>query len=586
MCGLALLAIYVHGVYLFERQVMPELFFWLFALIYSVSILLLWATARERRLVLAAVLVSASVIASLFFLRFYFYGTDFVEEYFTAQATRELGKWTPERVTGGTIWLDWQFVKTPTEILDRYFSTTSVTILPAMISEVTGLSTMQVLWLLVCIVSTAFVMIAFLIARICFGERIASLSSIILIFSSFYLGKFPTLLREDVALLFLVLALFCVLKGGKKNLVISLISLLVLPMSHYAMVYFAILFFLLLFLGSKIYEHALLKRFVQRINLHLYRDQAEYPSISGNLVIYTAVIGTVWLLFVAYPVFDANVGGLAGSLKALLGLSPSLSSYFQGHVVLSSLGPFHTAIQWLERILAISGFVLSLVTIRTKKAFLFVFAGAGLLAVALALAIVPNASSLFDLDRTMQIALLPFSIFIAVAVLKIYDTRHVRKLLAIFLVVLFLLETLQSPIMYTPASNLSRDSYIFSFSHIIAFYDVSDFQFAKWADIYTSNSSFFASGRNGHNLCLIANRMCVEPQGANVSDTIALLESGKIDYFLVLSYLNNYMSYTSKDGAQLELNSTEISGLLDNGCMNRIYDNSRVINFAYLNPVP
>ncbi len=217
---------------------------------------------------------------------------------------------------------------------------------------------------------------------------------------------------------------------------------------------------------------------------------------------------------------------------------------------------------------------------------LFVFAGAGLLAVALALAIVPNASSLFDLDRTMQITLLPFSIFIAIVVLKIYNTRHFGKLLAIFLVVLFLLETLQLPILYTSASNLSRESYIFSFSHIIAFYDVSDFQFAKWADRYTSNSSFFASDTKGHNLCLITNRMCVEPQGANVSDTIALLESGKTDYFLVLSYLNNYMSYSSKDGAHLELNSTEISGLLDNGCMNGIYDNSRVINFAYVNPIP
>ena len=58
----------------------------------------------------------------------------------------------------------------------------------------------------------------------------------------------------------------------------------------------------------------------------------------------------------------------------------------------------------------------------------------------------------------MQIALLPFSIFIALVVLRIYNARHFGKLLAILLVALFLLEALQSPTLYTPASNLSRDS--------------------------------------------------------------------------------------------------------------------------------
>jgi len=74
----------------------------------------------------------------------------------------------------------------------------------------------------------------------------------------------------------------------------------------------------------------------------------------------------------------------------------------------------------------------------------------------------------------------------------------------------------------------------------------------------------------------------VEPRGADASDTISLLESGKTDYFLVLSYLPSYMLFTSKDGDELQLSSTEISRLLGSTHFNRVYDNSRAINFGYV----
>lgn len=582
----ALLAIYVRAI---ARALVPELFFWIFAVTMTVGIMLLWAFAsgnvRAHRLVLAAVLVSACILASFFFLRFYFYGADFVGEYSVAEVTYDLGRWAPERVSGGIEWLDWHFTKTPGELLSRYFSTTSVTILPAVIREVTGLDTRLVMWTLVCIVSVAAVVITFLIARLCFGERIATLSIVVFIFSSFYLGKFPTVLREDIALLFLLLAILCAFRGGK-NLVVSVISLIALPMSHYGLVYFSVFILFLLFLAGKVYESKPLAKLVSKINPAHHSNLFEHRNFSIDLLLSAIVIGFAWLVSIAYAIFVHNVGGLAGSMESLLGLATSQSSYFQGHVMVSSLGLFHTAIQWLERILAVFGFLIAIRSAKTEKAFILVFAGGGLLAGALTLAYLPGTSSLFDLDRTMHVSLIAFSIFIAFTISNIYDRKIIGKIVSIALVTLILLETLQVPILYLPVESLSRESYIFSFTHSMTFYELSDFEFVKWTDAYTGQLAVFASDRRGYGLCLLAKRMCVQPQGADASDTISLLESGKTDYVVILSYVADYISFTSKEGVELELNSTQVSSLIGSNRLNRIYDSSRVVNFAAVESNP
>jgi hypothetical protein len=586
LSNLAFLAFYVHAVYVFRRQILPEPFFWMFTVTFSVSIMLLWAFSRYEKIVLVGILTSAFVIVSLPFLRFYFYGTDLVGEHFVADVTYELGRWTPERVTGSSIWLDWHFFQKPDELLHRYFSTTSVTILPATISEVTSLPIRLVLWILLSLVSTVAVIVVFLITRMCFGQKIATLSSIVFVFSSFYLGKFATILREDLALLFLLLAALCILKGGKKSLVVSLISLTLIPMSHYGLVYFAVFFLFLLLISKKVYENKILTNILGKLSPNLARaradDFSENMLISGKLVLYSIVVSTIWLMFVAYPIFVHNLGGFGGSLLALLGLSPTHLSYFQRHVIFSSLGPFHTAIQWLERTMAIVGFVLALRICKSRKAFSLVFAGAGLLAVALALGFLPTLSLYFDLDRTIQVALLGFSVFIAIAVSLLSRKKKFGKGFSVFFVTLMLLNTIQLPILYSSAANLSRNEYVFSFTRVFNFYESSDFQFAKWTERFNNKSAVFVSDSRGYSLCLIAKRICVEPRGTNVSDTISLLESGKTDYFLVLSYLPDYMSFTSEEGFELQFNSTEIAKLVGSNHLNRIYDNSRVISFDYV----
>ena len=158
--------------------------------------------------------------------------------------------------------------------------------------------------------------------------------------------------------------------------------------------------------------------------------------------------------------------------------------------------------------------------------------------------------------------------------------NNTGKLVSMILITLFLLETLQTPILYSSTPSLGRQDYIFSLNREVNFYDLSDFQFAQWAEIYTSGTALFASDKEAYGLCLAAERIPIQPQGVNVSDTISLLESGISDYVLVLSYLPGYMSFTSDNGTILEFSSADVSSLIGSSHLDRVYDNSRIVNFA------
>lgn len=179
----------------------------------------------------------------------------------------------------------------------------------------------------------------------------------------------------------------------------------------------------------------------------------------------------------------------------------------------------------------------------------------------------------------MHVALLPFSFFIAIFISSL-SRKRIGKFLSIVFVCLFLLETLQVPILCSSKAALSPDQYIFSFTHTSSYFTLSDFQFSSWVKQFTASNAVFASDARGFSLCLICNRICMQPRGANASDTIALLHRSILDYFVFLAYSPDYLSFTLQNVTSIELNSTEINNLTNSPRLNRIYDNARVSNFA------
>ncbi len=624
VAGLASMAVFIRSVYASGAAVLPEWFFWASVAASAAGMTSLWAYSESEVLVLGAIVIAAVVMVSVPFLRFYFYGVDLVGEYFVAGVTQATGVWSPERVTGVNVYLDRSF-SAPEAFLHRYFSTTSVTVLPAIISQISGASMRTVFWVMMVTVSAASTVICYAATKLCFGRRVAALSSIVFVFSAFYM-KFATILREGVALMFLFLATYYILRGGKGAKLIALISLSILPMSHYGMVFFAVFFIALLLVARWAYENQLISRLLTKISPGLGpaplpplppaltsspspspspspppphdppHSSASIPlpapppetiggriSISGTLLLYTFVAGFSWLIFVGYPIYVTSLGGVVESASAILGLGEVKLSYMQQYAVFSSLGPLHTAAKWLERVAALLGAFIALRLYGGRRAFAFTLLGIGVLALGLLLAVLPSMSSLFDLDRTMQVSLIGFSAFIAVAASALVRRTRIGigAILTAAFVALILLDTVQVPILYTPASGLSQEDHIFSYTRVFTYYEPSDFEFAGWVGDHTNASSTFASDPTGSGLSLISNRFCVGPRGANASDTIAILELGRTDYYLYLSYGPQYLHFATGRGEPQVFNETEVSRLLESPSLNRIYDNSRAILFSY-----
>jgi len=139
-----------------------------------------------------------------------------------------------------------------------------------------------------------------------------------------------------------------------------------------------------------------------------------------------------------------------------------------------------------------------------------------------------------------------------------------------------LVATFYNATLYAPATSLTRDRRIFTIDSLIASYEVSDFQFSRFARSVTGEYALYTSDVRGCNVVELAQRLCLQPRGA-----IALIKSDKTQYFVVLTYLVDYLSFQSVNRDILNLNSTEIGELRSGTGLNRLYDNSRAIMFGH-----
>jgi uncharacterized membrane protein len=424
------------------------------------------------------------------------------------------------------------------------------------------------------------VLIAFLITELCFGRKVALLSSIVFVLNESFVGKFPNLLREDIAILFFLTIVYCIFltPSSRKRLIVSIVAVPALMMAHYGTIYFAIFGLLLIFLSTKMYNRV-------RIRPRARPDFGNRKSfISMNFLMYSLVVGAVWLLVVVYPILLVDIKAAVDTLKALFELEARRYSYLQQYVVVSSLGVFSTIIQWLERILAVIGLLVVLKNYRNAKAFSFAFLGGGILALLVVFTVLPTISLTIDLDRVLRFALPCYSAFIAVSIIKLKNRfKNWTVVVSTFVVILIFLRAIDVPILFSAQSDLGREDIVFSFSHVLTYYEPSDFQFAKWAQNWTNQSAVFAADHIGHNVLLFAKRISVEPRVMNSTDAILLIESGKTDYFLALLPFPDYLQFRSNTGSEVVLSSEEVATLLGSNRLNRIYDNQRVLTFGYVN---
>jgi uncharacterized membrane protein len=357
-------------------------------------------------------------------------GSDVLYEFQTARTTTEQGTWALERP-------GWNY----------YLSAISVSFVPSLLSEITGLNMFLTFEITMRMVAALLPLALFLTVKEIFrSSKLAGLSA--LLFSQLYFNftLLPSLMRQFMAEIALVLTIFILVRMYRKkssNLwawVIPLtISVFGLAAYHYTVAYWAVVILLLLFL----FELAVLslpKRILQIIKgsqlIHGRRlFRAEYFLLFLVLLI-------SWTVVTNLAPFVAN---LHNELYLLSGGKSIASGQYQVDWLAGSpAGPITTAWFLLEGILAAIGFVYFILKVPKETRHLPWAIGALVMFAAVAMWISPSFSGgLIYLDRVYLIGSIFFTTFSAGFLLKINSKFK-------FLIVIFILLNLPINMLLIP----------------------------------------------------------------------------------------------------------------------------------------
>ena len=212
-------------------------------------------------------------------------GSDITAEYVTSKITVNDGSWLLARADQG----------------EAYFSSASVSILPAIICKVTGLDLMPIFqWVLRLVIAILPILIFLTVKEIFQNVKLAGLSA--LIFSQFYFNfnLLNFLIRQGIAEIFLVLTFFLVVKlhrSESKSLAYAVLipfSMFGLVIGHYTLNYWSVIiigfiFVLCFAIGSLPKKLLVLFRIV---NLKM-----EKPILSSVFLVFFIAMSAFWIYF-------------------------------------------------------------------------------------------------------------------------------------------------------------------------------------------------------------------------------------------------------------------------------------------------
>jgi len=556
--GIALILSYINAIRCFEGGLYPEAIFWLGAILFSSSLACLWRYSKNHSYLVILIFASAFIVASIPFLRFHYHGSDLVDEYFVAQTTRDLGYWPIERFRPYTIAQPGRPIETD-NISHQYFGCLSVTILPSMLSLVTGLTVLNIFNIMVPIASVLTVIGAFLVVRKSFGERIAIFASIVF-FCHFIFGMFQELLRQDVALFFFFLTWYLLLKADRKFTFLAFITTFAMATAHYTLIYFVILWAFIMLISKRIHF-----RFTRRGLFDFkstLRDQRWIFSNKSLLCI--VAISLAWLLFVMPSMFSSNVISTKVAFQAMLGYAPYQYSSQTAHVIFSSLGLLHSVVKWIIAGLTIIGFLIALKVSRGRSAYAFTFWGGSTLLLTLMWVLIPNINLALNPDRIYCIGLLAFSLFIALSIASFEGkTKSWGMIFSTLIVVIMFVDSIGYPIYYTPASKLSSDT----LQTFTPEYKICDFTFATWIQNHVNNNKLIAADDLGCRISIgFAQHICLV-SWLNSTNVVLLTKSVGAEYFIITKFVDGYYIKLGPRGFFADPN--------DLGQFNRMYDNGR-----------
>lgn len=383
--------------------------------------------------------VTAFFLMTMYDIRFnVLQGTDIVFEYTSAKVTLESNIWSLSRAAAG----------------DRYFTAASISLFPTIVSKITGLNLMPIFQWVMRAVLAILPLAIFQTVQEVFGDvKLSALSALIFVqfYYSFNLLNF--LIRQGVAELFLVLAIYSLVKvyKGKNSLafaVLSIFSMLGLVVSHYTMDYWSVMIFVGIFILCSVISY-LPKQFLSFFKFSNFKGEKQV--ISSVFLIFFICVSLFWIYFTNLIPFLTDVHNeiylistsIVHAPGAVASTTPVPSWFFH-----NPAGPVIGF--WLDFTLVLVpvGFLCLLFAFRKEPIHMPLILGGLVMMVFVALWVVAGTAMLgVYIDRVITMGFPFFATFIAASILllnrKLLSNRkRVLRIFAIIIPIIFLMVNL------------------------------------------------------------------------------------------------------------------------------------------------
>lgn len=364
-------------------------------------------------LVITIMMFSLSIIRSVRFEVFSGLGSpDNLGEYFVAKATLSRGHW------GGDYGLPLDRRPTP------YFLSLSVTILPVIFSQITGMNLFTIFVLIYPIIFSLIPTIVFLLVKEVFGKtELAALSTILYI--ELFQFTSPQHGRQYIALLLLALTLFVAFKSvstsKKRNyLILFLMFEFGVVTSHYTVSYIATPMFLSIIVASSLMSNS--------------SDKTSRNFFNKYTFVYWFILVISWLSFNHLQFFVENISTAESSILAMLGLTQP--KWLSATRIPGRTSDPLTLIWYLFQTVAmiVGLFVIYLKEKRNAKKIAWIISGFILFGILFISAVTPIFSTVLGFNRVYSIASIIFVSFLAYGLLR---TR--KRLGGVFFIVFLVL---------------------------------------------------------------------------------------------------------------------------------------------------
>ena len=424
IAGAMMLHAYLNCLKFYGIEMLPFWTVWIGIGLCSFAMIILYTLSEEKRTPLIPLLVGLYIF-SLTLLTMYtsrftkINGSDIIAEYAVAKQTYINGRW-------------------PLALIDvtNCAGSLSVTIFPAMISMILGITPESFFQYVVPVVSAFVPILVFLNVNQIYGRKVAYLSAILYSASRWYIGLLTSLAREQIADVFLLLAIYCILNSKTKKLrVLSIPFFFATIFSHYTVggygLFIALIYLITPWLGIKI---------AKLIRTKTYRVPLFEKIVTKELFVLFVVATLSWFTFVIYHIFLSQVDLVYKVILSILGLYSTTPHWlFQASInpITAGLGGLVTTLwNWLLIVLITIGTVYALLRylVNSKKAA-WTFSSLAILGLIFLSFVVPAISRAIYPDRFMAFGYLFFSTMLALILLRIVHWKKLTVLLAVFLLI-------------------------------------------------------------------------------------------------------------------------------------------------------